>query len=83
MKNGDEVAILPHNLASPSEVSEIAIVQHAGPLFIQLQDGRRFATLGGAGLNCSGCLVEAGTEHREALAKMNGRGETDLAVGDP
>ncbi len=49
------------------EVLEIATVQRAGPVFIQLTDGRMFATLGGMGLNCTGCLVEATDEHRAAL----------------
>lgn len=63
-----EVAILPHHAAAPSEVLEIATVQHAGDVFVQLADGRMFATIGGAGLNTSGHIVVATDEHRQALA---------------
>ena len=65
--DGTEVAILQAANSLPTEVLEIATVQRAGPVFIQLTDGRMFATLGGMGLNCTGCLVEATDEHRAAL----------------
>ena len=61
------VAVLPSANAFPSEVLEIASVMHAGPVFIQLEDGRMFATLGGLGLNTTGCIVAARDEHFEAL----------------
>jgi hypothetical protein len=62
-----EVAVMPSDAAPPNQVLEIATVLHAGPVFVQLQDGRMFATIGGAGLNTSGCIVLATSEHRTAL----------------
>jgi hypothetical protein len=57
---GDQVAILPRNTALPSEVLEIATIEKSGPGFVELKDGRRFATL-------HGCIVLARAEHRIAL----------------
>lgn len=59
---GDEVAILPHDQALPSEVLEIATIEKSGPDLVQLVDGRKFATLGGR-------TVLARAEHRTALLK--------------
>jgi hypothetical protein len=39
MKIDDEVAVLPSANALPSEVVEIAKITHAGPVFVQLEDG--------------------------------------------
>ena len=74
---GDEVAVLPHDRALPSEVLEIATVAKSGPVFVQLTDGRRFAALGSAGLNTRGCIVLARREHRTAL--LNSRGASAAA----
>ena len=74
MRNDAEVAVLPSTSAMPSEVLEIATVTHAGPVFVQLADGRMFATLGGMGLNNHCCIVAAREEHRIALAKRSRRG---------
>lgn len=70
---GDAVAILPHDGASPSEVLEIASIQQSNSVFVQLADGRRFAALGGMGLNTSGCIVPARTEHRAAWQARFGK----------
>ncbi len=70
---GQEVAILPHCEASPDEVLEIAAIQYAGPVYIQLADGRMFATIGGNGLDTAGCIVLATDEHRAALADKKSR----------
>ena len=67
LKAGDEVTILPGAGAQPSEVLEIGRLHHAGPVFLQLADGRMFATIDGAGLNCGGCAAPATDEHRAAL----------------
>jgi len=73
IKIEDEVAILPSTTALPSEVSEIATVTHAGPVFVQVADGRMFATLGGMGLNNHQCIVAVRHEHRVALERRNHR----------
>lgn len=71
--NGDEVAVLKQPCDLPSDVVKIGVVQHAGPLYIQLQDGRVFAALGGIGLNTSECIVPVREEHRAALRKNGDR----------
>jgi hypothetical protein len=69
----DEVAILPSVNSRPSDVVEIAKIAHAGPVFVQLEDGRMFATLGGMGLNNHCCIVAVRQEHRIALQRRNHR----------
>jgi len=69
----DEVAILPSPSSRPSEVLEIAKIMHSGPVFVQLEDGRMFATLGGMGLNNHCCIVAVRYEHRVALQRRNHR----------
>jgi hypothetical protein len=71
----DEVAVLPSATAVPSEVLEIATVTHAGPVFIQIEDGRMFATLGGMGLNNHCYIVAVRQEHRRALGEHAHREE--------
>src|SRR5689334_16725420 len=39
--------------------AELAIVCRAGPVCIELNDGRKFATIGGHGLNTDGYILEA------------------------
>jgi hypothetical protein len=73
MKSDDEVAVLPSAHARPSEVIEIAKITHAGPVFVQLEDGRMFATLGGMGLNNHCYIVAVRMEHRMALKRRNDR----------
>jgi hypothetical protein len=67
MNVGDEVAVLPSASALPSQVLHLATVRYSGDVYVQLEDGRMFASLGGIGLNTSGCIVPAGEEHRAAL----------------
>jgi hypothetical protein len=63
-----QVAVMPYDAAPADEVLEIADVKHVGLVFVQLEDGRTFATIGGAGLlYTSGCIVVATDEHRAAL----------------
>jgi len=64
---GDEVAVLPRAGAPASAALDIGVVIHAGPVFIQIADGRTFATIGGDGLNNHGWIVPATEAHREAL----------------
>jgi hypothetical protein len=44
---GDEVAILPSTDATPAEVIEIATVARINRVYIELEDGRCYATIGG------------------------------------
>jgi hypothetical protein len=67
LHDGDEIAILPHMRAQPSEVLGIAKVTHAGELYIKLNDGRMFATTGGRGLNTIGYVAVVTDAHRAAL----------------
>jgi hypothetical protein len=68
LKDGDEIAILPRSRALPSEVLGIAKVIYAGELFIEVDDGRIFATSTGLGLNNLGSLAIVTDWHRAALA---------------
>jgi hypothetical protein len=68
---GDEVAVLPHERALPSDLLEIATIEFANSTSVQLADRRKFAALGGAGLNTNCCIVPARTEHRAALTKRS------------
>jgi hypothetical protein len=69
IKDGDEVAILPRRGASPTDVQGIERVLHAGPTFIQLDDGRLYSTMGLLGLNTNGCIAPATDEHRNWLMR--------------
>jgi hypothetical protein len=69
VKQGDEVAILPSPEALPSQALKIVTVRFSGDIYVELDDGRMFASLGGLGLNTSGCIVPAREEHRAALRK--------------
>ncbi len=62
-----EVAVMPYQDAPCVEVLEIAGVQRVGLVYVQLDDGRTFATIGGGGLLTTGCIVPATDEHRAAL----------------
>ena len=68
LEDGDEIAIMPRVGALPCEVLGIAIVTHAGEVFIEIEDGRMYATSSGKGLNNSGCIAMITHEHRAALA---------------
>jgi hypothetical protein len=62
-----EVAVMPRQGAPTHEVLEIANVKHVGPVYVQLDDGRTFATIGGAGLLTTGCIVPVTDELRQAF----------------
>lgn len=47
---GTEVAVMRSLSAAPEEILAIARISYAGPVFVQLDDGSLFATLGGTGL---------------------------------
>ena len=78
LKAGDEVAIMPAADAPPADVLEIATVIHAGSVYLQIGDGRMYATIGGKsfGSKSDGFAVPATDAHRRALRqKKNYRGE--------
>lgn len=66
---GDYVAILPDPTAPAHRVLEIAHVLFAGNFYVQLIDGRMFATIGGQSLNGKRktYIVPATDEHWAAL----------------
>ena len=65
---GDQVAILPHPDSPPSETIEIATIHTAGQVFVQLTDGRTYASIGGKSLNATitTYIVPATNLHRAA-----------------
>jgi hypothetical protein len=63
-KSGEEVAVT----SATGHTVELATINHAGPVFVQLTDGRMYATSDGVGLNTNGYIVAATDEHRAALA---------------
>lgn len=69
LRSGDEVAILPTPDSPPADVLEIATVMYLGSVFLQLADGRMYATLGGKylGAKVNGYVVPATDEHRAAI----------------
>jgi hypothetical protein len=71
---GDEVAIMPSSTSLSAEVLEIAVIQYIGEVFMRLQDGRIYATIGGKSLakQFLGFAVPATDEHQAAL-KSRGR----------
>jgi hypothetical protein len=66
---GDPVAILPFNDAPAESVIAISTVRIANNIFVQLTDGRIYASIDGRGLTptSEGCIVPATDEHRKAL----------------
>jgi hypothetical protein len=66
---GDEVAVIPRADSAPSETIEITTVAFATSVFVQLADGRMFATIGGKCLGSEGYIVPATDEHRAALKR--------------
>jgi hypothetical protein len=70
---GHEVAIMPNRTSRPADVLEIAKVHRVGAVFIQLIDGRMFATIGGRGLNTGGYLVPLTDSHRDAMLAKAGK----------
>jgi hypothetical protein len=78
---GDYVAIMPDSTAPASEVLEIAHVLFAGNVYVQLIDGRMYATLGGHSLNGKRktYIMPATDEHWAALRARS----TALASAPP
>jgi hypothetical protein len=64
---GTEVALMPRLSAAPDEILAIARIAYAGPVFVQLDDGLLFATLGGTGLDNKHCIVAATDAHYTAI----------------
>ena len=69
LTRGDAVAILPFSGASPELATEIANVRVVNSVFVQLEDGRIYASIDGRGLTYTsqGCVVPATGQHREAV----------------
>jgi hypothetical protein len=68
------VAIMPRENSPAADVLEIASVLFAGPVYIQLFDGRMYCSMGGKSLVArqTTYIVPATDEHRTALrAKIN------------
>src|ERR1700733_9407715 len=67
---GDQVAILPTVRSLASDVLEIATIRYISDVFLQLEDGRMFGTIGGKSLNSSrvSYAVPPTDEHRAALS---------------
>ncbi len=77
IERGSNVAILPAASSPPADVLEIAAVVFAGSVYVQLIDGRMFATIGGQSL-CrlpATYIVPATDEHSAAL-----RAKTPAAI---
>jgi hypothetical protein len=74
LSRGDEMAIMPRANSRTSEVLEIAAVVYIGRVFLQLADGRMYATIGGKSLfSNKGYAVAATEEHRAPLNAKIGR----------
>jgi hypothetical protein len=68
LARGDEVAIMPTANSPVADVLEIAAIVYIGRIFLQLADGRMYATIGGKGLfSNKGYAVAATDEHRAVL----------------
>ena len=64
---GDKVAIVPA-IGSPAEsVSDIATITHAGSVFIELVNGRRFCAVGFREIGGFDYIVPATDQHHEAM----------------
>jgi hypothetical protein len=70
IKPGDEVAIMPSATSPSGDVLEIARIAVASAVYIQLDAGRMYATIGGKSLLAKPVtyIVPATDVHREALA---------------
>jgi hypothetical protein len=66
---GDAVAVLPFHGASPELATELANVRVVNNVFVQLEDGRIYASIDGRGLTFTsqGYIVPATDEHRQLL----------------
>jgi hypothetical protein len=70
IKPGDEVAIMPSATSPAGDVLGIARVVVVSAVYIQLDEGRMYATIGGKSLLTKPVtyIVPATDEHRAALA---------------
>jgi hypothetical protein len=69
LARGDAIAVLPFYGASPELATEIANVRVVNNVFVQLDDGRIYASIDGRGLTYTsqGYIVPATDEHRQVL----------------
>jgi hypothetical protein len=58
------VAVLRHSTSPTGNAAEIAAISRAGSVFVELSDGRKYATRGGTGFNTNGRIVVATDELR-------------------
>jgi len=75
IERGSYVAIMPRDTSPAADVLEIATVLFAGPIYIQLFDGRMYSTIGGKSLIApkTTYIVPATDEHRAALRAQMGQ----------
>ena len=68
---GDEVAVLPYADAPASKTLAVVTIAIAGPVYVQLSDGRFFASIGGQSLLVKNLnvIVPATNAHRLAVKK--------------
>jgi hypothetical protein len=71
LDSGDPVAILPAKDSPARDVLEVARIKRIGEVYLELEDGRIFATLGGKSLVAKRLTyaVPATDEHRSALRR--------------
>ncbi len=69
LDSGDRVAILPAKDSPARDVLEVATIRYIGEVYLELEDGRIYATIGGNSLvaNRRTYAVPATDEHRSAL----------------
>jgi hypothetical protein len=75
LKPGDYVAIMPTESSPTAAVLEIAQIVVASNVYIQLNEGRMYATIGGKSLLKKPVtyIVPATVEHRAALEAKRSR----------
>jgi hypothetical protein len=53
LKPGDELAIMPAENSPAADVLEIATIHYIGNVYLELTDGRMYATIGGKSFGTS------------------------------
>jgi hypothetical protein len=69
LDSGDQVAILPAKNSPARDVLEVATIKRIGEVYLELEDGRIYATIGGKSLVSKRLTyaVPATDEHRSPL----------------
>ncbi len=70
-KPGEEVAVMLRADSPASDTLEIATINYCGPVYIKLNDGRLFSTIGGVSLlnDVKRVIVPASDKHRVAISQ--------------